>query len=57
MARTALAVLMVMLLSAVAEAKNYRKYNDPQWGSRWKQLFTTHGRMKEVNFQPYIGGR
>jgi hypothetical protein len=51
MARTAMAVLMVMLLSAVAEAKNYRKYNDPQWGSRWKQLF----KMKDVNFQPYVG--
>jgi hypothetical protein len=50
MARTALAVLMVMLFSAAAEAKNYRKYNGPQWGSRWKQIF----KMKEVNFQPYI---
>jgi hypothetical protein len=51
MVRTALALLMVMLFSGVAEARNYRKYNDPQWGSRWKQLF----KMKDVNFQPYIG--
>jgi hypothetical protein len=51
MARTALAVLMVLLVSGVAEAKNYRKYNDPTWGSRWKQLF----KIKPVNLQPYIG--
>jgi hypothetical protein len=52
MARTALAVLVVLLASAVAEAgSNYRKYNDPTWGNRWKQSL----KIKIVNFHPYIG--
>jgi hypothetical protein len=52
MARTALAVLVVLLVSGAAEAAggNYRKYNDPTWGNRWKIIF----KMKQVNFHPYI---
>ena len=49
--RAALAILMVFLLSAVAEAKNYGKFNNPSWGSRWKQLF----KSKPVHFQPFLG--
>lgn len=49
--RAALTILMVMLVSAVAEAKNYRKYNNPYWGSRWKQTL----KIRDVNFQPFIG--
>ena len=37
-ARGTLAVLMVLLLSAAAEATNYQKYNNPNWGNRWKQI-------------------
>jgi hypothetical protein len=51
MARMALAVLVVLLVSGAAEAAgNYRKYNDPTWGNRWKLIF----KIKPVNFQPYI---
>ena len=50
MGRTAFAVLMVLLVSAAAEASNYRKYNEPTWGTRWKQSL----KIKPVNFQPYI---
>ena len=52
-ARGAMALLIVLLVSAVAEAKNYRKYNSPTWGSRWKQIFKT----KEIHIHPYIAAR
>jgi len=53
-ARSALAVLIVLLLSAAAEAKNYRKYNSPTWGSRWKQTLQN----KPNNYvHPYIAAR
>jgi hypothetical protein len=52
--RGALAVLVVLLLSAAAEATNYQKYNSPTWGSRWKQIL----RNKTSNYMhPYIAGR
>jgi len=51
MARTAFVVLVVLLVSGAAEAAgNYRKYNDPNWGNRWKMIF----KMKAVNIHPYI---
>lgn len=48
--RAALALLVVLLASVAAEASNYRKYNDPTWGGRWKQTLRT----KEVRIHPYI---
>jgi hypothetical protein len=51
--RSALVILVVLALSAVAEAKNYRKYNTPTWGNRWKQTLI----VKEVRVHPFIGAR
>lgn len=51
--RAALAILIVLLVSAVAEAKNYKKYNNPTWGNRWKQTLKT----KAFYINPYIAAR
>ncbi len=54
MSRAALAILIVFLVSAVAEAKNYRKFNSPTWGGRWKQIL----KAKDINYvHPYVGAK
>ena len=53
-ARGALAVLLVLLLSAAAEATNYRKYNYPTWGNRWKQILKS---KPNLYMHPYVLGR
>ena len=53
--RAALVVLVALLLSAAAEASNFKKYNNPTWGNRWKQILQTppHASYKH----PYVTGR
>jgi hypothetical protein len=54
-ARGALTVLMILLLSAAAEATNYKKYNSPTWGSRWHQILKN---KPHVDYKhPYVTGR
>ena len=54
-ARGAWVFLVVLLLAAASEASDFKKYNNPTWGSRWKQILknSPHASYKH----PYVTGR